>query len=83
MTEYNIYIVDLDTEKKTYLYTTVAENIAKAVSDPHVEFYKQEFGIARAAFNVIPTEDDDRNRDDLIFDFIIEEDDSTSSADSK
>lgn len=83
MTEYNIYIVDLDTEKKTYLYTTVAENIAEAVSDPHVEFYKQEFGIARAAFNVIPTEDDDRNRDDLIFDFIIEEDDSTSSADSK
>lgn len=83
MTEYNIYIVDLDTEKKTYLYTTVAENIAEAVSDPHVEFYKQKFGIARAAFNVIPTEDDDRNRDDLIFDFIIEEDDSTSSADSK
>lgn len=79
MTEYNVYIVDLDAEKEAYLYTTLAENINE-VNDLHIEFYKQEFGISRATFHVIPTEDDDRSRDDLIFDYIIEEDDSPSTA---
>lgn len=83
MTECNVYIVDLDTNKKAYLYTTIAENPAEAVNDRNVEFYKQEFGITRATFHVIPTEDDDKNRDDLIFDYIAEEDDSTSPTDSK
>ena len=83
MTEYNVYIVDLDTEKETYLYTTIAESITEATNDPHIEFYKQEFGISKAALRVIPTEDDDRSRDDLIFDYIIEEDDSTGTAGSE
>lgn len=83
MTEYNVYIVDQGAEKELYLYTTLAENIIKAVYDPHIEFYRQEFGMDKAAFHVIPTEDDNRNRDELIFDYIVEGDDSTSTAGSK
>lgn len=80
MTEFNVYIVDLLTNKNIYLYTTLADN---EFTDLHIEFYKQEFGINRAAFHIIPTEDDNRCRDELIFDYIIEKDDSTSTASSE
>ena len=81
--EYNVYIVDLDTEKEAYLYTTIAENVTEVTDNSHIEFYKQEFGISKAEFRTIPTEDDDRSRDDLIFDYIIEKDDSTGTAGSE
>ena len=83
MTEYNVYIVDLDADRDIYLYTTLSESIECIPEDPHVEFYRQEFGINRSAFHVIPTADDDRSRDELIFDYIIEEDDSTSTTSSE
>ena len=83
MTEYNVYIVDLDTGKRIYLYTTMVDSIADATNDYHIDFYGQEFGISKAMFNVILTEDDHRSRDDLIFDYIIEKDDSISTTSSE
>lgn len=83
MIEYNVYIVDLDSDKEVYLYTTLDHTTTAVSCTIDRDFYKKAVGINRAAFRVVKTEEDDRSRDDLIFDYIIEKDDSTSSADSK
>lgn len=56
MTEYNVYIVNLRSNKAA--------------------------GLKETTFHVIPTEDDDRSRDELIFDYIIEADDDTGTTSS-
>lgn len=83
MIEYNVYLVDLDTNKDIYLYTTLDYSTTAVCSTIDRNFYKEAVGVSRAAFRVVKTEDDDRSRDDLIFDYIIEKDDSTSAAGGK
>lgn len=83
MREYNVYIIDIDTYESIYLYTTLAGDSVEVSYDIDEEFYKNATSISKAVFHVIATEIDDRSRDELIFDYIIEEDDSTSTADSK
>lgn len=96
MTEYNVYIISLDKLAEKYLYTTLAENPGAVTSDiANSDFYnstdfyrsvgfdKNAAGPDRVAYRVIETEKDDRSRDDLIFDYIIEGDDSTSTAGSE
>lgn len=83
MTEFNVYIVDLATNKKAYLYTTLAKDALDAANSVDSDFYREAAMVDKAAFHVLPTEDDDINRDDLIFDFIIESDDSTGATSSE
>lgn len=83
MTEYNVYIVDLSTSKASYLYTTLAKDLVAAANDVDTKFYEEAAGVAVSAFHVIPTEDDDISRDELIFDYIIEADDGTCAASSE
>lgn len=82
MTEYNVYLIDLATNKTAYLYTTLADNPVVAANVENVDFYKRATNIRAAAFHVVPTEDDNRNRDELILDYIIEDDNDTGTADS-
>lgn len=83
MREYNVYIIDIDTYESIYLYTTLAGDSVEVSYGIDEEFCKNATSISKAVFRVIATEIDDRSRDELIFDYIIEEDDSTSTADSK
>ncbi len=82
MTEYNVYIIDLDTGKEIYLYTTLASDLMTAAEEVDADFYREATGINVSAFQVIPTEDDDMRRDELILDYIIKEDDSTGTISS-
>lgn len=83
MIECNVYIVDLDINKEAYLYTTLADSVIDATKAIDTKFYKEAAGVEKATFHVLKTEDDDRSRDDLIFDYIIEKDDSTGAASGK
>lgn len=83
MTEYNVYIVDLRSNKAAYLYTTLADNPVDAAKEIDAEFYGEATGLKETTFHVIPTEDDDRSRDELIFDYIIEADDDTGATSSQ
>lgn len=83
MTEYNVYIVDLSTNKAAYLYTTLAEDPVAAANDIDTKFYEEATGVTVSAFHVIPTEDDDISRDELILDYIIEPDDDTGTTGSQ
>ena len=83
MREYNVYIIDIDTYKSIYLYTTLARDLVEVSYDIDEEFCKNATSIPKAIFHVFAAEMDDRSRDKLIFDYITEEDDSIGATSSK
>lgn len=81
MVEYNVYAIDED-KKHYYLYTTLAEkpeDIYSEIDDPEIHFIECAIGRFCEAMIAIKTCEDSISRDDLILDYIIEEDDSISS----
>lgn len=85
MVEYNVYAIDEDKDLR-YLYTTLAENpedIYSKIDDSEVHFIECAIGKVCEGMTAIKTCEDSISRDDLILDYIIEEDDSTSTASSE
>lgn len=81
MTEYNVYAIDSKANKH-YLFTTLADSHNDAVDSLDKAFLGEAFGQTCVGFHLIETESDNRSRDELILDYIIEADDDTGTTGS-
>ena len=81
MKEYNVYAIDSKANEH-YLFTTLADSHNEAVDSLDKAFLGDAFGSTCAGFHIVETESDNRSRDELILDYIIEPDDDTGATNS-
>ena len=75
MTEYNIYAIDSN-QTKHYLYTTITDK--NVIKELDVLFLKDACKFKPIEFYIVETSFDNLDRDELILDYIIENEDSSS-----